>query len=84
MRLLLFGHFSHTGFGRVTEALGERFLKAGHDVRVMAMNHRGEPVKGPLNARVWPTSVLEKYVQDPCGAAAGSSERMIKFRFPIA
>src|SRR6185369_1240216 len=26
-------------------------------------------VKGPLAGRVWPTSVLEQYVKDPCGAA---------------
>jgi glycosyltransferase involved in cell wall biosynthesis len=69
VRLLLFGHYSHTGFGVVTEALGGRFVAAGHDVRVMAMNHRGEPVKGPLAGRVWPTSVLEGYIKDPCGAA---------------
>jgi glycosyltransferase involved in cell wall biosynthesis len=69
VRLLLFGHHSHTGFGVVTEALGARFLAAGHDVRVMAMNHRGQPVKGPLEGRVWPTTVLGQYVQDPCGAA---------------
>jgi glycosyltransferase involved in cell wall biosynthesis len=35
----------------------------------MAMNHRGEPVKGALAGRVWPTSVLAEYVQNPCGAA---------------
>lgn len=69
MKLLLFGHHSHTGFGVVTEALGGRFLEAGHDVRVMAMNHRGEPVKGPLSGRVWPTSVLEGYVANATGAA---------------
>lgn len=69
MRLLLFGHYSHTGFGVVTEALGKRFIEAGHDVRVMAMNHRGEPVRGPLAGRVWPTSVLEGYVKNPTGAA---------------
>lgn len=73
MRLLLFGHYSHTGFGVVTEALGGRFLKAGHDVRVMAMNHRGEPVRGALEGRVWPTSVLEGYVSNATGAAIDGS-----------
>jgi glycosyltransferase involved in cell wall biosynthesis len=65
----MYGHWSHTGFGVVTEALGSRFVAAGVDVRIMAMNHRGEPVKGALAGRVWPTSVLEQYVKDPCGAA---------------
>ena len=69
MRLLIFGHYSHTGFGVVTEEIGGRLLAAGHDVRVLAMNHRGEPTKGPLAGRVWPTSLLEQFVKDP-GAAA--------------
>ena len=54
----MFGHFSHTGFGRVTEALGAEFLARGVDVRVIAVNHRGEPVKGPLAGRVWPASMF--------------------------
>jgi glycosyltransferase involved in cell wall biosynthesis len=51
------GHWSHTGFGVVTAELGKRFLAAGHDVRVLADNHRGEPVRGPLASRVWPISI---------------------------
>ena len=57
MRLLIFGHYSHTGFGVVTERLGERFLQAGIDLRVIAVNHRGEPVKGPLAGHVWPANI---------------------------
>jgi glycosyltransferase involved in cell wall biosynthesis len=69
MKLLIFGHYSHTGFGVVTEALGGRFLAAGIDVRVMAMNHRGEPTQGPLAGRVWPTSVLGQYIAEPNATA---------------
>jgi glycosyltransferase involved in cell wall biosynthesis len=57
MRLLVFGHWSHTGFGVVTEHLATRFLAAGHDVRVIAVNHRGEPITGPLTGRVWPAAL---------------------------
>lgn len=58
MRLLVFGHFSHTGFGTVTVELARRFLDAGVDVRVLAVNHRGEPIQGPLAGRIWPASVF--------------------------
>ena len=64
MRLLVFGHHSHTGFGVVTEALGARLVALGIDVRVLANNHRGEPVKGPLAGRIWPIDVLRSYVTD--------------------
>ena len=57
MRLLVFGHHSHTGFGVVTEALVSRFLAAGLDCRIIAVNHRGEPVKGPLAGHVWPANL---------------------------
>lgn len=57
MRLLIFGHYSHTGFGVVTESLGARFRQAGIDLRVIAVNHRGEPVTGPLSGRVWPANL---------------------------
>ena len=57
MRLLVYGHHSHTGFGLVTEALASRFVAAGIDVRGVAVNHRGEPVRGPLSGRVWPASM---------------------------
>lgn len=69
MRLLVFGHWSHTGFGVVTEALGTRFVEAGHDVRVLAMNHRGEPVKGALAGRVYPLETLERFVQNTTATA---------------
>ena len=62
MKLLIFGHWSHTGFGVVTDALGSRFVAAGVDVRVLAVNHRGEPVRGPLAGRVWPLQYLEQHV----------------------
>ena len=58
MRLLVYGHFSHTGFGVVTDNLARRFLAAGVDVRVIAVNHRGEPVDGPLAGRVWPANMF--------------------------
>ncbi len=58
MRLLIFGHHSHTGFGVVTEAIGGRLAALGIDVRVLALNHRGEPVRGPLAGRVWPLEYL--------------------------
>jgi len=70
MNLLLLGHWSHTGFGVVTEALGSRFVAAGHDVRILAMNHRGEPVKGPLSGRVWPLNTLGQYFGGNIPAAA--------------
>jgi hypothetical protein len=57
MRILVFGHVSDTGFGVVTERLSERFIGAGHDVRVIAVNHRGEPIRGPLAGRVWPAAI---------------------------
>jgi len=57
VRLLIFGHYSHTGFGVVTESLGARFRQAGIDLRVIAVNHRGEPVKGPLAGCVWPANM---------------------------
>jgi glycosyltransferase involved in cell wall biosynthesis len=58
MRLLVFGHISHTGFGVVTENLVRRFLARGHDVRVIAVNHRGEPIRGPLSGHVWPAAIF--------------------------
>jgi glycosyltransferase involved in cell wall biosynthesis len=54
----VFGHISHTGFGVVTEALVARFLARGIDCRVIAVNHRGEPVKGPLSGVVWPANMF--------------------------
>lgn len=57
MRLLILGHLSHTGFGTVTHELGERFLSRGIDVRVIAVNYRGEPIRGPLGGRVWPAAI---------------------------
>lgn len=61
MRLLIYGHHSDTGFGRVTKEIGERLVRAGIDVRVLAMNHRGEPVKGDLAGRVYPLGFLEQH-----------------------
>lgn len=58
MRLLILGTHSHGGFGKVTEELGKRFLDAGVDLRILAVDHRGEPVKGPLAGRVWPAMML--------------------------
>lgn len=61
MKILILGHWSHTGFGVVTEALGSRFVGLGHDVRILALNHRGEPVRGALAGRVWPLNTLGQY-----------------------
>lgn len=58
MRLLVFGHHSHTGFGVVTDNLARRFVAAGVDVRVLAVNHRGEPIEGPLAGRIWPANMF--------------------------
>lgn len=58
MNLLIFGHHSDTGFGVVTQRLGAEFVARGVDVRVLAVNHRGEPVKGPLAGRVWPANMF--------------------------
>ena len=70
MRLLVFGHLSHTGFGTVTSELATRFLAAGVDVRVIAVNHRGEPIKGPLNGHVWPANIYgHPYAGDWSGGA---------------
>ncbi len=57
MKLLIWGQWSHTGFGRVTKELAERFLARGIDVRVIGVNHRGSPVAGPLAGRVWPANI---------------------------
>lgn len=73
MRLLIYGHHSHTGFGVVTEAIGSRLVALGVDVRVLAMNHRGEPIKGPLAGRVWPFEVLSGYIKNVSGASIDGS-----------
>lgn len=73
MRLLVFGHWSHTGFGVVTEALGSRFVAAGVDVRIIALNHRGEPVRGPLAGRVWPSDTLAQHFAHHTGKAIDGS-----------
>jgi glycosyltransferase involved in cell wall biosynthesis len=57
----MLGHWSHTGFGVVTEAIASRLLSLGVDVRILALNHRGEPIKGPLAGRVWPLQTLRTY-----------------------
>lgn len=58
MKLLVYGHQSHTGFGVVTREIGERLVAAGVDVRIVAVNHRGEPVRGGLIGRVWPAQIF--------------------------
>src|SRR5438128_14186 len=57
MRILMVGAWGHIGFGVVTAELGKRFLAAGHDVRIIGDNYRGEPIRGPLAGRVWPLSI---------------------------
>lgn len=65
MKLLIWGHWSHTGFGIVTEALSTRFLAMGLDVRVLALNLRGEHVKGPMAGRVYPLDFIEAKFDKP-------------------
>lgn len=58
MKILVFGHWSDTGFGVVTQELSRRWVIFGHDVRVIAVNHRGGPIADPLMAtRVWPANI---------------------------
>lgn len=53
MKLLMWGHFGHGGFGVVTEQLGAQFLAAGIDLRVLAVDYKGQPFKGPLYGHMW-------------------------------
>lgn len=53
MKLLMWGHFGHGGFGVVTEQLGAQFLARGIDVRVIAVDYKGQPFKGPLYGHMW-------------------------------
>jgi glycosyltransferase involved in cell wall biosynthesis len=40
----------HTGFARVTHALGERLVRDyGHEIHVLALNHRGDDFPGQLD-----------------------------------
>ncbi len=40
----------HTGFGRVTHAIGDRLVQQyGHKVDVLAINHRGDPWDTPMD-----------------------------------
>jgi glycosyltransferase involved in cell wall biosynthesis len=57
VKILMFGHWSDTGFGVVTKRLSEEFVKEGQDVRVIAANHRGAPIAGPMGSRVWPARI---------------------------
>lgn len=57
MKIVVFGHWSDTGFGVVTQQLSRRFVEAGHDVRVIAVNYRGEPVSGIMSDKVWPANI---------------------------
>jgi glycosyltransferase involved in cell wall biosynthesis len=79
VNILMLGHWSHTGFGVVTEQLGTRFLAAEHDVRILALNHRGEPIKGPMAGRVWPLNTLGQYFAGniPSGAMDGTLWKML-------
>lgn len=49
----MWGHHSHGGFGVVTEQLGAQFLERGVDLRVIAVDYRGQPFKGPLYGHMW-------------------------------
>lgn len=74
MKILVFGHWSDTGFGIVTQELSTRWAQDGYDVRVIAVNHRGNPIQGIMSSRVWPANIAG----DPTGgnisheAATGS------------
>lgn len=41
MRVVLFSDLAHTGFGRVGRELATGLLGRGHEVRIVAINHRG-------------------------------------------
>lgn len=69
MKLLMYGHWSHTGFGVVSEAIGSRLVAAGVDVRLLAINHRGEPVRGGMAGRVWPLETLSSHIAKVSSAA---------------
>jgi glycosyltransferase involved in cell wall biosynthesis len=69
MKLLVFGHWSDTGFGIVTKHIGSRLVDLGLDVRVLALNHRGEPAKGSLAGRVWPLEYLAQHVKHVAATA---------------
>lgn len=45
----------NTGFGRVTHAIGDRLVDKGHEVHVLAANHRGDPYD--TKVELWPASV---------------------------
>src|SRR5437870_8511926 len=49
-KVLWFGDAgAHTGFSRVTHSIGERLVtEYGHDVHVLAINHRGDHYDTPL------------------------------------
>ncbi len=54
----MLGTHSHGGFGKVTHEVSTRWLALGIDVRIIAVDHRGDPIRGPLAGRIWPASML--------------------------
>lgn len=44
-----------TGFGRVTHAIGERLVEKGHEIHVLAINHKGDPY--PTTLHLWPPAL---------------------------
>lgn len=78
MKLLFLGTWSDGGFGQVTKALGTRFLAAGVDIRILAVDHRGQPVPGPLQGRVWPATMLGgSHGQNTSAAISGAFWRTL-------
>lgn len=52
MKILWLGDAgAHTGFGRVTHAIGERLVDMGHEVHVLAVNYDGD--HWPTNLRLY-------------------------------
>ena len=49
----------NTGFGRVTHALGDRLVEKGHDVHVLAANHKGDP--WPTKVHLYPAAMRDQY-----------------------
>ena len=58
-KVLWFGDAgAHTGFARVTHSIGERLVADyGHDIHVLAINHRGDPF--PTNLKLYRPDLIQ-------------------------
>ena len=80
MNLLILGDRAQTGFGRVTNELGQRFLAAGASVRILAVNWRGRDgealgliQRGATGAEL--AAHLDAFDADPLNALSISAGR---------